>query len=573
MFQKIARIAALALLTSSLLPRALAQQTSVSPETGTPVEVTDDEIESHRVGKLEPIAIPMTDMTGEMRAGMPLPLKVIVDKDGQVVSVDLLDEVNLDDPDSMIPPKTRTQIKKVIGRAEDEVRALHYRPFEKNGQAVSATFEEEVPIVPEEMRPTKHVEFPEVRDWNSLRMTLARTGCFGTCPSYSIEVHGDGTVLYESNGYTAIHGNHRGKVSKEAVAQMLDAFQRANYFSLANEYKALVTDNPTYTTSIKFDSHFKKIVDYVGLSVGMPAVVQQLEDAVDELSDSARWTKGDSATVGSLVDEKWNFHSNDAADTFARVVMYGSAEAVHGFISNGVPLDGNDGMNGTPLDRAAFRGNTEMLHDLLKAGAGSDMSRVSAALSRSASAGKLDAVRLLFQYGADPNGRPASFDPPLIEAAFSGVPSVVQEVLSHRPNLSIRGGKGATALISAVDSYYPYEHKDKDRAETVRLLLDAGAEVDARDDEGNTALLANGFDVKVASLLIEHGADVNARNNRGWTPLFNASSAELVRFLLQHGASLSIRDNDGKTALENARQYGNPETVALLESAQNGKVK
>lgn len=569
---KSARILGLALFACLLSGGSLARQKASSPESSVPAEVTDQEVQSHRIGKLEPIAIPMTDMQGEMRGGIPLPLKVVVDKNGDVVSVALSEDVNLDDPGAEVPPKTLADLRKAIPRAEDEVRALHYRPFERSGQAVEATFEEEVPIVPQEMRPTAHVEFPAVRDWGSLQMSLSRTGCFGACPAYAIEVFGDGNVVYEGRRYVAVTGSHRTKISREAVAQMLEAFRRTDYFSLANEYKALITDNPTYTTSIRIGGHVKRVVDYVGLSVGMPVEVQHLEDAIDELADSARWTKGDASTVRTLAEEKWDFRTKEAADTFARVAMYGSPEAVHDFISSGVRLDGDDGMNGHPLDRAAFRGNTEMLLDLLKAGAGSNMSRVSASLSRAAGAGKLEAVRLLLQFGADPNAQSASFEPPLIAAASSGVPSVVQEVLSHRPNVSIRGAKGRTALIAAVDALGHFsEEKDVDREETVRILLAAGAEVDARDDKGNTALFDNGWDPKIASLLIAHGADVNARNAQGWTPLFNASSPELIRFLLERGASLSIRDQEGKTALDRARQYGNAETVAVLESAQSGK--
>src|SRR5215813_496881 len=74
-----------------------------------------------------------------------------------------------------------------IGRA---LRNWSYEPFLREGKPVTATFTEYVKIVPPERRPAKHVAFPKIRDWNSLRITLQRSGCFGTCPAYSIHVHG-----------------------------------------------------------------------------------------------------------------------------------------------------------------------------------------------------------------------------------------------------------------------------------------------------------------------------------------------------------------------------------------------
>jgi hypothetical protein len=55
------------------------------------------------------------------------------------------------------------------------------------------------------------------------------------------------------------------------------------------EYRESATDNPTYILSISIDGHTKKVVDYIGVSVGMPAVITDLEDAVDTLARTDRW--------------------------------------------------------------------------------------------------------------------------------------------------------------------------------------------------------------------------------------------------------------------------------------------
>ena len=56
-----------------------------------------------------------------------------------------------------------------------------YKPFERNGHPVAGKVRESVDILPIREHPEVHVPFPEIRDWNSLRMTLNRSGCYGMC--------------------------------------------------------------------------------------------------------------------------------------------------------------------------------------------------------------------------------------------------------------------------------------------------------------------------------------------------------------------------------------------------------
>jgi hypothetical protein len=84
-------------------------------------------------------------------------------------------------------------------------------------------------------------------------------------------------------------------------------------------------------------------------------------------------------------------------------------------------------------------------------------------------------------------------------------------------------------------------------ADVARLLLEHGADVNARDDLGDTPLheAAHGH-VDVVRLLLEHGADVNARDKNGQTPLHEAASWGVVRLLPDHGADVNTRDKNGR---------------------------
>jgi hypothetical protein len=411
--------------------------------------------------------------------------------------------------------------------------------------------------------------FPPVKDWNSVVVTLERTGCLGSCPSYRIEVHGDGTVLYDGGLFVAVTGKHRGTIPNSSVAALVDCFRKADYFSLRDRYIARITDTPTYLTSIAFDHHSKHVTDYVGRMAGMPERVAQLEEEIDKLSESERWTKGDGYTFRALADEGQDFRSPEAAAILSRIAEYGTAVAVGDFVKAGTSVEAREGfwIKNSSVGWAAERGDTEMLHALLSAHPARET--LTSALSFAASGGHLDAVRLLIQNGADPAAK--SDWPPIVAAAKSGSPAVVKEILQYRPDLSVRTKEGSPALVVATDrDCRTCDPKDADRPAVISMLLAAGADVNQSDSSGNTALIENGWDTRIAEILLQHGANINAQRSDGWTALFSASSPELAKFLLDHGANINIRDAKGETALESARHYS-PAIAKVLEQAKKSK--
>jgi ankyrin repeat protein len=90
-------------------------------------------------------------------------------------------------------------------------------------------------------------------------------------------------------------------------------------------------------------------------------------------------------------------------------------------------------------------------------------------------------------------------------------------------------------------------------AETVRTLLTRGANPNARNDAGGTALMYGVEDAEKTGLLLSAGADVNARSGEGRTALLIAvgrqNSTAVVKRLLDAGADASARLMDGRGAL------------------------
>jgi len=143
-----------------------------------------------------------------------------------------------------------------------------------------------------ELRPPVKVEFPQIKDWNSLHITMSRTACFGTCPIYDVDIAGDGTVHFNGVHFTSTTGAQTASISRDAVTALFDKFRRADFFWLYPEYAAQVTDLPSCILKLTFDGKEMTVRDYAGEMVGMPAAVRELELAVDQTAQTERWVRG-----------------------------------------------------------------------------------------------------------------------------------------------------------------------------------------------------------------------------------------------------------------------------------------
>ena len=172
-----------------------------------------------------------------------------------------------------------------------EVLAWKYTPFEVDGRPVTASVEEYVDLVPPEQFPSVHVPAPAVRPDSHVEITLSRSMCYGRCPVYKVSVSTKG-IVFDGEAFVAAKGRSTDAVDPSAVRELAKKFVMADFYSMRDEYRASVTDNPTCTLSISIDGHKKQVVDYVGQWVGMPAAIVELEDDVDALAHTERWIKG-----------------------------------------------------------------------------------------------------------------------------------------------------------------------------------------------------------------------------------------------------------------------------------------
>ncbi len=107
------------------------------------------------------------------------------------------------------------------------------------------------------------------------------------------------------------------------------------------------------------------------------------------------------------------------------------------------------------------------------------------------------------------------------------------------------------------------------QAEIARDLLDYGARVDMRDNDGRTALMeaCMAGDKDLVIMLVERGGDVHAESSHGTTPLLAAcisGKPEVIRILLERGADVNTPNCYGTTPFVEAVASGCAESVELL---------
>lgn len=146
---------------------------------------------------------------------------------------------------------------------------------------------------------------------------------------------------------------------------------------------------------------------------------------------------------------------------------------------------------------------------------------------------------------------------------------------------------GATPLMYACGSY-DYDKLGNGNIQLARFLITKGAEVNAKDPSGNTALTNSALigNVEIAKLLISKGANVNIQDRNNATPLMatqvalgeqQQNAVQVAKILIENGADVNMRDNSGKTALDYQKskvddKYKNNEMIQLLKDTSTNEI-
>ena len=251
--------------------------------------------------------------------------------------------------------------------------------------------------------------------------------------------------------------------------------------------------------------------------------------------------RGDISKIRRHLDRGGDINAeNEQGETLLHMAAkYGQMEIVQFLINRGADVNAGTGVGEfswvpvgkTPLMMVSVEGHVKIAKLLIERGAdvNAKTNRGDTALMYAVTLKHIEIAKLLIERGADVNAHNNHGSTALMDVGrYAGVH------LSGKPPL----------VGYSVDrkGYHAYALEK----EIVNLLLDGGADINARSDDENTALLGaiERGHIEIANLLIERGADIYAENNKGWTALLfllwqgEKNDIENAKFLLSKGCRL-----------------------------------
>lgn len=294
---------------------------------------------------------------------------------------------------------------------------------------------------------------------------------------------------------------------------------------------------------------------------------------VSELQIASR--HGLTAVVERILKDSQDSISN--ADCYGRTALHEAAQAgwvdiVSILINAGADPSSMDNEKETPFEYAAKSGHGEVIkilkdcpgrggYDQQAFEEGQTLERM---LYNAAEAGDFSVVEKLLNFPVNPNAKKFGVSA-LAIAARRGHRSIVRSLLKKKASAS-----HDDCLPS--DSIPLHQAIRNSHVEIAALLLTLGANVDARDDLGRTALFETLHtpdlcDLRGATLLLKNGIDISLQDLKGNNVLHEAARRDAVEHALRfvdRRIDVNIPNNDGLTALHLAAGWGHYKIVSLL---------
>lgn len=260
-------------------------------------------------------------------------------------------------------------------------------------------------------------------------------------------------------------------------------------------------------------------------------------------------------------------------DDLPAATAAGALASVQRLLELGFAVDTRDDQGATALLRACGAGHREIAACLLDAGADPALAARSGvtALAAAVAARREALVALLLQHDVVVDQRLPNDATALMVAAAMGYPEIIEPLLDAGADVNATDAGGRSALHAAAQ--FGFEHNDSLRARRLfDVLLKHGADINHADSEGKTPLLLLlGAQLRPGStcdathigalvpLLLDAGARAEHADQRGVTALHACAMHALLppaRVLLSRGADRNAADAFGRTAADVARQLG-----------------
>jgi uncharacterized protein len=249
----------------------------------------------------------------------------------------------------------------------------------------------------------------------------------------------------------------------------------------------------------------------------------------------------DTESVRALLKQHVDVNAPEADGTTALhwAAHWGDLETVDALLREGANATALNRYGATPLSEAVHIGSGALVEKLLKAGADANTfttAQAETVLMKASREGNLEAVKVLLGHGAEVNAK-ENFrgQTALMWAAAEGHADIVSLLATHGAELDVRSYDRDTSLpkMAAGTPAAPIARGGltallfaarQGQIDAARALLDAKADINAVDSDGNDALtiaILNGH-YDLTKFLIDRGADPNVAAKNGRTALYSA---------------------------------------------------
>jgi ankyrin repeat protein len=354
------------------------------------------------------------------------------------------------------------------------------------------------------------------QDLNRVRIDYSMEYGWGA-GGYKLTILGNGRVRYEGDRSVGVPGVQVYVLPPSRITAIVNALNTGDFFSLPETVPTFVMDCSVIRVRYS-DAHYHKLVidncreqipkhKVRSLAEALKAKdmepgLWQLSAELDRLAEVQRFVHSTLSDYALLEAEGWNVNTSGKSGWTA----LDSAVSRRDSISTAFLLEHGAVPSETALIEAAASDDQESLKMLLRA-SGVSRNGLTRAAVYSARSRKPAALELLLAAGANPNGD-SSPGIAIFEAVRYASGAAIDILVKHGADVNARDGQGNTPLIVAAQRY---------DSGIVAQLIRLGAKIDERDPQGNTALMDAVSRCYYWTMipLLESGAVLHARDVSG----------------------------------------------------------
>jgi hypothetical protein len=127
-------------------------------------------------------------------------------------------------------------------------------------------------------------------------VTMHRSGCYGRCPVYTVEISYNGQVTFKGEEFVTSTGERMGSTRVADLARLDQAITDIGFFSLREQYQSgedgcttWMTDNATVSILVSAGGRQHRVTYYYGCAVDSGPSIARLSQTIDEVAHVRRW--------------------------------------------------------------------------------------------------------------------------------------------------------------------------------------------------------------------------------------------------------------------------------------------